>query len=640
MLRPLLRGAPPALRGGASRWALSGDQRDAERGRELAEWASAEDVDLISEGFLPGDFFFHCPRPVLVSEAPRPGGAGAPAAEFRIAFTFRGAEAVLPELLAARTLPGASERSRAPTSGEVRGVCGPGAPVRRVAPPALSLGLPPLPGEEEEAADVPHRLPFYLRELLGRRCEVSLSVPLGEWPAAGPRGALLAALHRELFALLPVGHLLEGAVEVAGPFPGLPFPLALPGDHLVGALADCAQALAEPRPSMGRARGSVMADVCYIDYLERDSWYYVGEHRLLSKGTRPDADVPASPSVIYASVCDALLFGRAGGGAAGGGLWALDKMRGARVLVAGASRELSPRWEFDLSQAGEQCPLAGFLRAAGAPLCSGGDDLRVTPTPVLSQGPGSDAGSGRGERADRHGGSPDGRAPLQPVAVNALPPAAERHRKEKRARLLGRPGVRPKARRGTRTTRQRLMREAEQAPGSCGDEPWEPRQVGGEEEEALRRKAAVTRPEPSDPVLRSFLSGLPSIVTSAAHLVLLGSGSSGRGTSSDEAPSVKPEEAAALRRARASRPAPRRIRSPSSTESAECGPETGAGAGAAGPHKPTVFVRRGKKRPREAATEARAKKKGRWTQPAPPGRRTGRHNAGQGRGWRDSWWKA
>jgi len=382
-----------------------------------------------------------------------------------------------------------------------------------------------------------------------------------------------------------------------------------------------------------------MADVCYIDYLERDSWYYVGEHRLLSKGTRPNADVPASPSVIYASVCDALLFGRAGGGAAGGGLWALDKMRGARILVAGASRELSPRWEFDLSQAGEQCLLAGFLRAAGAPLCSGDDDLCVTPTPVLSRGPGSDAGNGRGERI----GSPDWRAPLQPVAANALPPAAKHQRKEKRVRLLGRPGACPKVRRGARITRQRMMREAEQASGSSGDDPWEPRlrQFDGEGEEALRRKAAVTRPEPSDPILRSFLSGLPSIITSAAHLVLLGSGNSGRGTSSDEAPSVKPEEAAALRRARTTpRLAPRRIRSPSSTESAERGPGAGARAGAAGQHKNTVFVRRGKKRPREAVPEARAKKKSRWTQPAPPGRRTGRHNAGQGRGWRDSWWKA
>ena len=66
--------------------------------------------------------------------------------------------------------------------------------------------------------------------------------------------------------------------------------------------------------------------------------------------------------------------------------------------------------------------------------------------------------------------------------------------------------------------------------------------------------------------------------------------------------------------------------------------------------EPRVFVRRGTKRRREAVPEARArtsspangpvKKQSRWTQPAPPGRRTGRRNAGQGRGWRDSWWKA
>ena len=554
-------------------------------------------------------------------------------------FTFRGAEAVLPELLAARSLPGAPERSRAAAAGEEGGAARgyAGSPVRRTARPALPAGSPPLPAVED-APDVPPRLPFYLRELLGRRCEVSLSVPLGEWRAAGPRGALLAALHRELFALLPVGRPLEGAVEVAGPFPELPFPLALPGDHLVWALAACAEALAEPRPSMGRPQGSAMGDVCYIDYLDRDSWYYVGEHRLLSKGIRPDADVPASPSVIYAGVCDPLLFNRAGGG---DGLWALDKMRGARILVAGAARELSPRWEFDLSQAAGECPLADFLRAAGAPLCSGGDDLCLTPTPVLSQGPGCDAGSGRAERA----GGPDGRAPLQPVAANAPPQAAKRRKKkEKRVHLLGRPGGRRKARRGARTSRLRLMHEADPDLRSSGDDPWEPRapQLDGEGEEALRRKAAVTRPEPSDPVLRSFLSGLPSIVTSAAHLVLRGSGSSGRCTPSDEAPSVKPEEATALRRTRA----PRRLRSPSSTESA--GGE--GGARAADTCEPRVFVRRGTKRRREAVPEARArtsspangpvKKQSRWTQPAPPGRRTGRRNAGQGRGWRDSWWKA
>ena len=49
---------PPAGGRGASRWALSGAERDAERGRELVEWAALEDVDLISEGFLPGDFLF------------------------------------------------------------------------------------------------------------------------------------------------------------------------------------------------------------------------------------------------------------------------------------------------------------------------------------------------------------------------------------------------------------------------------------------------------------------------------------------------------------------------------------------------------------------------------------------------------
>ena len=522
-------------------------------------------------------------------------------------------------------------------------------------------------------------LPFYLREALGRRCEVSLSVSLDEWRGAEARGALLAALHRELFALLPVVALLEGPVEVSVPFWGLPCAaLALPGSLLVGALADCAEALAEAAPGLGRPEALALGDVCYIDYLDRDSWYYLGEHRLLSKGSPPThsgAYVPASPSVVYAHVCDDLLFGSAAdaGVAPPGGqqFWALDKMRGARILCgSGAVGTFNLRWEFDLSQTGERCPLAVFLRSMGAPFRSA--DLCVTPTPVLDEGverPGSGGAAPGGRLAAGSSESGGGRAPLRAMDTNELTrnrlqaqvqePGDQAPKRRKRARRHHLPSGaqnaarRTKARRHARPSRQRLMREAAEAPGdSYGWLPWERAQHLRAAGEAHPRRDRVTLPE-SDPLLRSFLSALPSVVTSAAHLVLLGSGPSGRGTPSNEAPSVKPkqEEASGARRQTQKT---RRLSSPSSTETAE--PPRPASAGEGGRRKRAVFARTGQRArvASEAAPAARglgrglgakplSKRATKWAQPAPEGRRSGRRNAGQGQEWRDgakAWWKA
>ena len=661
VLRPVFR-APPSGGGGASRWALSGAERDAERGRELVEWAALEDVDLISEGFLPGDFLFYCQRPVLVSQTPRENGPGRGRAEFRVACTFRGAEAVLPDVLAARSTAADSK----PRTG-------------------AALRVSATAGDDPEGDDAPplRLLPFYLREVLGRRCEVSLSVSLDEWRSAGGRGALLAALHRELFCLLPVMSRLEGPVEVSVPFWGLPCAaLALPGSLLVGALADCAEALAEAAPGLGRPEALALGDVCYIDYLDRDSWYYLGEHRLLSKGSSPThsgAQVPASPSVVYAHVCDDLLFGSAAGArlAPPGGqpLWALDKMRGARILCGScAVGAFSLQWEFDLSQTGEFCPLAIFLRSMGAPFRSA--DLCVTPTPVLDEGverPGSGGGASGGRLAAGSRESGGGRAPLRAMDTNNVhyrlqaevqQPGDQVLKRRKRTRGHQLPYAafwagaknaerRKKARRHARPSRQRLMREAAEALGdSYGWLPWEQAQHLRAAGEAQPRRDRVTLPE-SDPLLRSFLSALPSVVTSAAHLVLLGSGPSGRGTPSNEAPSVKPkEEASGARRHGGQTRKTRRVSSPSSTDTAEA--PRPAPAGEDGRRKRAVFARTGARVASEAAPAARGLGRGlgakplseraaKWAQPAPKGRRSGRRNAGQGQEWRDgakAWWKA